>query len=284
MKFFLLTGGLGTRAEPLASHLPKPLFPLAGKPLLERMLEQLHAGGLQAGWLNLHHLPHHFTPLLRDWPGVLTITEERLSGCRVLREAPLEAGEPLLVLNGDMYMEVPLAAMAERMRACAADAVLAVRPRPDDGYNALFLDGDRFLDVDKSRRQPMMFTGAALFGPRALAAVNEANFFDSWRGAGLRVHTVCAAGPWLDFGDPARYLAANISFIRHYDLPPAQLLAGARVQVGAEVHDSVLWPGVEVPSGVTLRECIAVGPVRIAPGRYRRRILTPAGEFPLDEG
>ena len=54
----VLAAGRGTRLAPLTTTTPKPLVPVAGRPLLDSVLEFLRAGGIEEVVINLHHLGH----------------------------------------------------------------------------------------------------------------------------------------------------------------------------------------------------------------------------------
>ena len=56
VRAMVLTAGLGTRLRPLTDHLPKPLVPLLGIPLLDITLERLRAAGVSRAVFNLHYL------------------------------------------------------------------------------------------------------------------------------------------------------------------------------------------------------------------------------------
>src|SRR5262245_272566 len=57
MKAVILAAGAGTRLRPLTDTCPKPMLPIAGRPLLARTLDWLRANGVNEVALNLHHLP-----------------------------------------------------------------------------------------------------------------------------------------------------------------------------------------------------------------------------------
>ena len=65
MKACILAGGEGRRLRPLTSHLPKPMVPLLGKPLLHRIVKQLRAEGIRDMALTLMYLPD----VIRDFLG-----------------------------------------------------------------------------------------------------------------------------------------------------------------------------------------------------------------------
>ena len=58
MKFhaIILAAGYGSRLSPLTDQIPKPLLPIAGKPMLIRILEKLKEAGADRIAVNTHHL------------------------------------------------------------------------------------------------------------------------------------------------------------------------------------------------------------------------------------
>ena len=65
----VLTAGLGTRLQPLTSWRAKPALPVAGRTLVERIIESLASQGVDDLILNLHHLPETITAILGDGVG-----------------------------------------------------------------------------------------------------------------------------------------------------------------------------------------------------------------------
>ena len=61
MKAVILSGGRGTRLEPLTSTLPKPMVPLFGRPVLEHLLLLLRRHGITQAAMTLGYLPHEIT-------------------------------------------------------------------------------------------------------------------------------------------------------------------------------------------------------------------------------
>jgi len=62
----VLTAGLATRLRPLSFVRAKAALPVAGTPLIHRILRPLSSAGVQDVVLNLHYLPHTLTSLLGD--------------------------------------------------------------------------------------------------------------------------------------------------------------------------------------------------------------------------
>ncbi|HSM15042.1 MAG TPA: sugar phosphate nucleotidyltransferase, partial [Thermoanaerobaculia bacterium] len=83
MRALVLAAGRGERLRPLTAELPKPLLPVAGRPLVEHTLERLRAAGVEAVAINLHHRGERIRSALGEsWHGLpLCYSEEpRLLG------------------------------------------------------------------------------------------------------------------------------------------------------------------------------------------------------------
>ncbi len=130
----IFAAGRGTRLAPLTDRTPKPLLPVAGRPLLEHILEFLIAGGIREVVINLHHLGARIEEHLGDgarfgvrirysWEDPILDT-----GGGLKRAEPLLAGEPFVVVNGDSLLEMALGDIVAHHQARGALATIAVRP------------------------------------------------------------------------------------------------------------------------------------------------------------
>src|SRR5260221_12433881 len=80
-KAMVLAAGLGLRMRPLTDHLPKPLVRVAGRPLLDHVLDKLAAAGVSEAVVNVHYLPDQIIDHVasRARPRVI-ISDERDQG------------------------------------------------------------------------------------------------------------------------------------------------------------------------------------------------------------
>jgi NDP-sugar pyrophosphorylase family protein len=175
----ILAAGRGTRLAPLTHTTPKPLLPVAGRPLLEHILEFLRAGGITDVVINLHHLGHaieaHVGDGSRFGVAVRYSWEDPIldTGGGIKRAEPLLAGEPFVVTNGDSLLELRLQDVLAFHRKRGAVATMVVRPDPDAArYGLIELDA-----TDRVRRivgtpagvtgvlRPFMFPGLHVFEP-----------------------------------------------------------------------------------------------------------------------
>lgn len=284
MMFFVLAGGYGRRAEPLSRIKPKPAFPLGGVPLIARLIAQLRLHGCAGGFVNLHHLGGQVATAAGD--GVRYFTEEELSGSRVLARALPFLEDELLAVNGDTYLEPPLAEMARLAQAGEVDGVLLARRDGSGAYARLLCDDGRFLGTAPApgagAEPGLMYAGAALFKKRALARIDEINFFDSLRRQRLNFRVAVYDGIWLDLGTPAGYFQANWDYMARRG-PQAEnaLSPGARIDPRARVRRSILWEGAHAGAGAEIDSCILAGGPALENVRHRRSIVCPLGVFPL---
>ena len=130
----LMAGGRGTRLRPLTDHCPKPMLRVAGKPILESILEQCIASGLQEFHFAVNHLKEQIRDHFGDgsrWGVRIQYIEETspLGTAGALQLLPDEdrRGSPLLVMNGDVLTRLNLAQLLEFHASHGAAATLCVR-------------------------------------------------------------------------------------------------------------------------------------------------------------
>jgi NDP-sugar pyrophosphorylase family protein len=225
----ILAAGLGTRLRPLTDTLPKPLLPIAGRPLIVWNLLLLRRHGVADVVINLHHLGHLVEQALGDGSQfgmrIVYSREPALlgTGGGLKQAEPFFRGEPFFVLNGDTLFDLDLAGMAAAHRESRAVATMAVRADPDpDRWGAVELDAARrILRIngrgrnDGERTGKRMFAGVHLMHPRLLADVpagRESSIIEAYVRAIQNGETVAGyelSGYWSDIGTPERYAQAQ---------------------------------------------------------------------------
>jgi NDP-sugar pyrophosphorylase family protein len=226
----VLAAGRGTRLAPLTHTTPKPLVPVADRPLLEHILEFLYAGGIREVVINLHHLGHRIEEQIGDGRrfglGVRYSWEDPIldTGGGIKRAEPLLAGEPFVVQNGDSLLELPLEELVACHREHGAIATLAVRPDPDAArYGTIELDAD-----DRVRRivgvpaevpgtlRPFMFPGLHVLEPAIFSWMEPDVAYSIMRvtyakllAAGERIHGFPTSARWVNIDTPESLRAAD---------------------------------------------------------------------------
>ena len=135
----VLAAGMGTRMRPLTDALPKPLIPVAGKPLIDHTLDRLGEAGVERAVVNVHHHADLMTAHLsrRAHTPTVVISDERAglldSGGGIAHAAALLGGDPIVVANIDnVWIEgaVPaLASLAAAWDPARMDVLILLAPR-----------------------------------------------------------------------------------------------------------------------------------------------------------
>jgi mannose-1-phosphate guanylyltransferase/mannose-1-phosphate guanylyltransferase/phosphomannomutase len=131
----VMAAGLGTRLRPLTYEIPKPIVPVANRPVAEHLLRLLAMHGFVEAIANLHWFPDTVRAALGDGSdhGIeLTYRhEEQLlgtaGGVRNVADYLTEGGGPFVVLAGDALTDVDLADLVRAHQAYGGVATLAVR-------------------------------------------------------------------------------------------------------------------------------------------------------------
>ena len=178
MKAMILAAGRGERMRPLTDELPKPLLPVAGKPLIERHIEALASAGYVDIVINHAWLGVKIEAALGDGSrfGVrLHYSSEGEQGLEtgggIYRALPLLGEDPFLVINGDIITDFDFRSMSEN-RVDLAHLVLVPNPPHHTG-------GDFYLDGEKvfSTGSPLFtFSGIGIYHPQLFDGCRPGTF------------------------------------------------------------------------------------------------------------
>jgi NDP-sugar pyrophosphorylase family protein len=131
----VLAAGLGTRLRPFTSTIAKPAIPVAGEPLIRRIVRRLVEQGVDDLVVNLHYLPQTITGVLGDGADLgarirysweFPVILGSAGGPR--RALPLIGAKTFFIVNGDTLTDVDLAGLAAAHESSGALATLAVTP------------------------------------------------------------------------------------------------------------------------------------------------------------
>jgi mannose-1-phosphate guanylyltransferase len=294
----VLTAGLGTRLRPLTDVRAKPAMPVAGVPMVRRIIAWLAAAGVTDLVLNLHHRPETLTAVVGDGADLGVRVRYSWEQPRVLGSAggprlalPLVAAETFLVVNGDTITDLDLRALAGAHAASGALVTLALVPNTAPlHYGGVRLETGGAV-AGFVRRGPaaagsfhfigVQVVSASVFRhlPPGEPASTIGGVYDELiaRQPGSVRGFPCDAAFW-DVGTPADYFRTSRAFA---DRPDARAAgAGTRVDPSARVHASILWDEVEVGARAALDGCIVTDGVRVPAGAvYEHAMLlaSPGG-------
>jgi N-acetyl-alpha-D-muramate 1-phosphate uridylyltransferase len=217
----LFAAGKGTRMAPLTDTCPKPLIPVAGKPLIDHMLDRLVAGGIERALVNVHWLADAMQAhLTRRQSPRIEICDERSqlleTGGGLKAALPRLVGqESILIGNCDtIWLEPGQSAVAQLRAAWDPDhmdvlllLVPMVRSTGFDGPGDFFLGPDgrpRFRG--EADAAPYNYMGLHITKPEIVRTERDAVFSLSrvWRRLAPlgRLHATIFDGDWFHVGDP----------------------------------------------------------------------------------
>ncbi|HEY0939274.1 MAG TPA: nucleotidyltransferase family protein [Steroidobacter sp.] len=213
MRAMILAAGRGERMRPLTDHTPKPLLPIAGKPLIQYHIEALAKAGVSDIVINLAWLGARIVAALGNGSqlGVrLHYSDEGdaalETGGGVFKALPLLTGgsgaEPFIVVSGDIWTEYPLADSVNKL-APHDVAHFVLVPNPDFHTKGDFgLAGARLVDSGER----YTYANIGVFRPEFFAGCQPGRFplaplmFDWIRKD--RVSGELYRGVWHNVGTP----------------------------------------------------------------------------------
>jgi len=223
----VLAAGLGTRMRPLTDDRPKALVELAGRTLIDHVLDRLAQAGVARAVVNVHYFADRLEDHLkgRAAPAVV-ISDERNelleTGGGLKKARPLLGEAPVLVANIDSVWTEPTIPAVERLIAAwdpaAMDALLLLAPLAQtsgfDGPGDFFLGDDGRLSFrDDADRAPYAFMGVHLTKPKIVDGEPDGPFSLTrvWRrlAAEGRLYGAAFDGFWMHVGDPQALGAAE---------------------------------------------------------------------------
>ncbi len=217
----VMAAGLGKRMRPLTATRPKPLVELAGKPLIDHVLDRLLAAGVTKLVVNVHYLPDALEAHLatRATGFDLTISDERdlllETGGGMVKALPMIGDDPFLVVNSDNYwVDGPtdaLRLLASHWDGDKMDALLLLVPHARASNNRG--QGDFHVAADgtlrrrgRSRVAPFVYTGIQIVAKRLLRDAPDGPFSTNilWDRAIAegRCFGAVHQGQWFDVGTP----------------------------------------------------------------------------------
>lgn len=217
----VLAAGLGKRMRPLTATRPKPLVEVAGKPLLDHVLDRVRVAGIERVVVNVHYLPDSVEAHLGAQSNgmEILISDERdlllETGGGVTRAMPLIEDDTFLIVNSDnLWVDGPIDAirlLAHRWDEASMDALLLVVPLAQahchGGTGDFRMDPmGRLTRRAPGKPAPFVYTGVQIVSRRLFQDAPDGSFSLNllWNRAiaQQRVYGLVHEGLWFDVGTP----------------------------------------------------------------------------------
>lgn len=218
----VMAGGKGTRLAPHTENCPKPMLPIAGRPMLEHIVERAKAEGFSRFIFAIHYLGHmiveHFGDGRRFGVEVSYLNETSpLGTAGALSLMHPRQSESFIVTNGDLLTDIRYGDLLDFHSRYEAAATMAVRLHEwQHPFGVVHTDG---VDIVGFEEKPVARThinaGVYALDPSALDVLTEnapcdmPTVFERLQATGRRTVAYPMHEPWMDVGRPADLNAAN---------------------------------------------------------------------------
>ncbi len=232
MKAVIMAGGEGTRLRPLTSNVPKPMMPLANRPMMEHVVDLLKLHGFDDIVVTLAFMPN----VIRNWFGngsefgvrmVYAIEETPLGTAGSVRNAMAELDEPFLVISGDVLTDIDLTKIVEFHQAKQAMSTIGlfrVENPLEFGIVITREDGavERFLEKPGWGQvfSDTINTGIFVLEPAIFDYIEpgrpvdfSGEVFPALLEDGKPIYGAIGEGYWADVGDLESYVSAHADIL-----------------------------------------------------------------------
>lgn len=268
MKAVIMAGGEGTRLRPLTSNSPKPMLPLANRPMMEHIIRLLKHHGIDEIVVTVAFLANHIRTYFGDGSefGVKMVyaTEDQpLGTAGSVRNAMDELTERFLVISGDVLTDIDLSkilAFHEEKGALATIGLVAVENPLEFGIVITEEDGsvERFLEKPTWGQvfSDTINTGIFVLEPEIFDYIPEGRpvdfsgeVFPALLADGKPLYGAVAEGYWEDVGTLESYVSSHkdvMDGLVDVDVPGFALSQGVWLGEGADVHPDATIDGFAI--------------------------------------
>lgn len=221
MDAVLMAGGRGERLRPLTDSVPKPLLPVAGKPIIDYNVEALHRCGIKNIFATVNYLheqiEEHFSKRNDDTPVRCILEPKALGTLGSIGLIKSFRHANVLVMNSDLLTTIDIEKMYEHHQASQAALTMAVTTYGVSVPYAIVRTQDDRVTSFEEKPTYNYFANAGIYIIRTdyLASVSghervdATDFIDSLLAQGLKVSYFPIEGTWIDIGSPDDYRMAN---------------------------------------------------------------------------
>jgi glucose-1-phosphate thymidylyltransferase len=278
----VLAAGEGRRLRPLTKYLPKPMLPVANRPVVDYVVDALVDCGIDrvvvvVGYRN-DRIQTHLTATYSDVDLAFVHQSSRLGSGHALMQATKKVGEEFLVVNGDNVVDADIVGSTlRRYDSTPSTATVAVaRSDTPEEYGVVITDRGHIADIDEHSVECegyLVNAGVYVFDQEIFDALEAT---DPWKGE-IRltdaignltgpVTSILVNGGWLDPSTPWELLSVSEGVLARELGSEARVADSARVHETAVVEgpaivgeDCDVGPGAVICAGTCLQDNVHVG-------------------------
>jgi|HubBroStandDraft_4_1064222.scaffolds.fasta_scaffold00018_57 mannose-1-phosphate guanylyltransferase/phosphomannomutase len=289
MKAVVMAGGEGSRLRPLTSSRPKPLVPVANKPVMHHIVDLLRRHGIVDVVATLHYLADEIENYFGDGSQlgvsmgyVVEDTPMGTAGAVKLAQQQL-GGERFIVVSGDALTDIDVSELIAAHERSGAVATIALQRVANPlEFGVVVTEGDgritRFLEKPSWGEifSDTINTGIYVLEPELFEYMETGKNYDFSKDIfplllrdGRKVHGHVASGYWSDIGNLQQYLQANYDALRRVvrlEIPGIEIRPGVWVGENAVISPDAHVPGpacigrnVTIERGAVVEELSALG-------------------------
>jgi MurNAc alpha-1-phosphate uridylyltransferase len=220
MKAMILAAGYGKRLRPLTDHIPKPLVPVGGKPLIVHHLEKIANSGISEVVINLGHLGSKIPEFIGDgsnWGLSINYSDEGPdpleTGGGMTKALPLLGSDTFMLVNGDVWCDLDYRTIPQKLAKKDQALIYLVKQPSWRDRGDFSLLNNRVIE---SENPEYLYAGIALYHPSILngARVEKFSIVPRLKKAisQNRVSGILYNGEWDDVGTPERLEAIQENY------------------------------------------------------------------------
>src|SRR6185437_4359005 len=288
MKAVVMAGGEGSRLRPLTSRQPKPLVPVAGRPIMEHILLHLRRHQMRDVVATVQYMGASIRNYFGDGSdqGVsltYSVEDSPLGTAGSVMLAKQQLNEPFVVISGDSLTDMDLGAAARFHRERKALATIVLKPVPNPlEYGVVGVDEggavQRFIEKPSWGEviSDLANTGIYSLDPAVFDFFRPGEVTD-WSGdvfpkllkEGERVFGWVADGYWEDVDSHSAYVKANFDCLEgkvKVELPGDRVSDTIWIHPGVKISNSIVWDHSYIGLNSRLRGAVVCRGVTVKNG------------------
>ncbi|MGI5879094.1 MAG: sugar phosphate nucleotidyltransferase [Syntrophomonadaceae bacterium] len=288
MKAMIMAAGVGSRLMPLTMDIPKPMIPMANRPLMEIIVELLSNHEFNNIISNLHYQADYISSYFGEGklPGVsmLYSQEEELMGTAGgVKNCEWFLDETFVIMSGDALTDVDLGRLLQEHRRKGALATIAVKEVADVQHFGVVVSDEqgRILRFQEKPRPEealsnLANTGIYIFEPEIFKYIPSRQFYDFGKQVfphlvknGAPFYAVPISDYWCDVGNLDTYRQSHADILEQKvrvglrgekkELDTAMVLQEANTQIDPQAQlrgKVVLGANTCIEAGAILNNCV----------------------------